>query len=200
MKIENIKLHKLKHPDKNVRIHSKHQIEELSKSVSMFGQTRPIICDENYNILAGNGLYDALVLLGRDSASVHVVKGLSDSQKKKLMLADNRIYNLGSDDQDVQREFLSAIAGLGDYDVPGFDEGLIRSLALSLDEIEEDIVNYGKIESQTGSTGNRTDEYTGNAAGNGTDDTTDSAVESRHNEAKKDTAITCPHCNEMIWL
>ena len=107
MLVEKKRLDELRHPDKNVRIHSEQQIRELKRSLSRFGQTRALVVDENNIILIGNGLYDAMLDLGYTEADVYVKTGLSENDKKKLMIADNRTYSLGIDNLDAYR--LSAI-------------------------------------------------------------------------------------------
>ena len=97
MKVEKIAIYKLKHPEVNTRKHPEAKIKEMVKSVEMFGQTRPLVIDENNVVLAGNGLLIALRRLGTEKAEVFKKTGLSDAQKKKLMLADNKIYSLGID-------------------------------------------------------------------------------------------------------
>ena len=89
MKVTIKKLSVLKHPEKNVRIHSEQQIRELKRSLEKFGQTRALVIDENNIILIGNGLYEAMVSLGYQEATVYVKAGLSENDKKKLMIADN---------------------------------------------------------------------------------------------------------------
>lgn len=55
MKVIKKRLDDLKHPEKNVRIHSEQQIRELKRSLEKFGQTRALVVDENNVILIGNG-------------------------------------------------------------------------------------------------------------------------------------------------
>ena len=47
MKVIKKRLDDLKHPEKNVRIHSEQQIRELKRSLEKFGQTRALVVDEN---------------------------------------------------------------------------------------------------------------------------------------------------------
>ena len=56
MNVTTKRLDALKHPKKNVRIHSEQQIRELKRSLEKFGQTRAIVVDEDDTILIGNGL------------------------------------------------------------------------------------------------------------------------------------------------
>lgn len=86
MNVTTKRLDALKHPKKNVRIHSEQQIRELKRSLEKFGQTRAIVVDEDDTILIGNGLYEAMVSLGYQEATVYVKTGLSENDKKKLMI------------------------------------------------------------------------------------------------------------------
>ena len=126
MNITQLALDQLKRPARNVRVHTDGQIAEFKRSVEMFGQIRPIVVDEQHTILAGNGLYDTLLALGRDSADCYVVTGLSDNEKKKLMLADNRIFSLGMDDIAAIDDIINDLKD--DLDIPGFDDDLLQSL------------------------------------------------------------------------
>lgn len=76
MNVTTKRLDALKHPKKNVRIHSEQQIRELKRSLEKFGQTRAIVVDEDDTILIGNGLYEAMVSLGYQEATVYVKTGL----------------------------------------------------------------------------------------------------------------------------
>ena len=78
MKTVMIPIGELKRPERNVRMHTDKQLKEFRRSVEMFGQIRPIVVDENYVMLAGNGLYETLVSMGRTEAACYIVKGLSE--------------------------------------------------------------------------------------------------------------------------
>ena len=113
MEIIEKRLSELKHPEQNVRMHSQKQIKEYCRSISKYGQTKPMVIDEDGVILIGNGLYDALLALGRESGSCMVKAGLSEKEKKKLMLADNRIYSLGVDNMSVFDEIIAELRRQG---------------------------------------------------------------------------------------
>ena len=95
MEIKRMKLADLVIPEKNIRIHTEQQLKEFERSVRMFGQIRPIVIDENRVILAGNGLYATLLRMGETEADVYQYFNLTENQKKKLMIADNKIFALG---------------------------------------------------------------------------------------------------------
>ena len=126
----------LVHPPENVRLHSDAQIEEIGRSLRLFGQTRPVVVDENNVILAGNGMVMAMRRIGMEQAEVLVKEGLTDLEKKELMLVDNKMYNLGVINSDVMFEFLAEIAQDGDFDVPGYDTDMLESL-LAKDPLPE---------------------------------------------------------------
>ncbi|MGN1117750.1 MAG: ParB/Srx family N-terminal domain-containing protein, partial [Acutalibacteraceae bacterium] len=143
MKVVKIKLSELKKPKRNVRMHSDKQIEEFKRSVKMFGQIRPIVVDENNVMLAGNGLYETLVALEYTEADCYVVKGLSENEKKKLMLADNRIFNLGVDDLAAFDEVIKELDG--DFDIPGYDDDLLETLIADSEDVDEMMSDYGTV-------------------------------------------------------
>lgn len=134
------KLSELRRPDKNVRRHSDKQIKEYMRSIEMFGQLRPMVIDEDNIVLAGNGLLTALMHLERETADCYVVTGLTSNQKKKLMLADNKIYELGVNDVSAFDELLRDLSG--DIDIPGYDEDLLRALTVSAAESDKMIKSY----------------------------------------------------------
>ena len=125
MNVETVALASLHHPEVNARLHPEAQIQELIRSIEMFGQTRPIVADEDGTVLVGNGLLAALNRLEKTTAEVLRMTGLSASEKAKLMLSDNRIFVLGMDDYDT---IMQIIRALPDLDIPGYDEQSLRSL------------------------------------------------------------------------
>lgn len=147
MNITRVPVSQLVPSEKNVRIHSAKQIEEFKRSIQMFDQIRPIVCDEKYTILAGNGLYATLKEMGRTEADCYIVKGLSEVEKKKLMLADNRIFSLGVDDLQAFDEILLELDH--DFDIPGYDSSLLETLTISLDEADDYMAGYGIISDES---------------------------------------------------
>ena len=224
MEVISIPLKELRKPEKNLRLHTDVQLNEFVRSVNMFGQIRPIVVDENNVMLAGNGLYDALRLAGYTEADCYMIKGLTEKQKKKLMLADNRIFDLGVDDL---ASFDSFIAELGDdLDVPGFDEDLLKSLMADTASVTEMMSDYGIVPEDRAKeireTRERYKERDAAAARNATEYTTAPAPADEDHAADHDgvqavrdmtgyTApykadeserryILCPECEARIWL
>ena len=217
MKVIKKRLDDLKHPEKNVRIHSEQQIRELKRSLEKFGQTRALVVDENDVILIGNGLYEAMVSLGYQEASVYVKTELSENDKKKLMIADNKTYALGIDNLDTLNEFLEELQG--DLDIPGYDEEILQQMVADADEVTEKISEYGTLDEseiqkikeanekreQKAAAAEISDNNSENSSEN--PNTSDNQSSERQNTTETEPEITetrkfviCPNCGEKIWL
>ena len=103
------------------------------ESIEQCGYVAPIIVDEDGVILAGHTRYKALQKLGRESATVLVRSGMTDEQKRKYRLLDNKTHELSGWDFSLLE---TELAGL-DFD--GFDFGFphLTVEALDLDAQEE---------------------------------------------------------------
>ena len=143
MQVITKKISELIRAEKNVRLHGDRQIKEYIRSVEMFGQIRPLVVDENNVVICGNGLLQALQQMGRETAECYVVSNLTENQKKKLMLADNKIYELGVNNATVFDDMLKELAG--DIDIPGYDSELLEVLTASANEATEIINDYGTL-------------------------------------------------------
>jgi len=140
------KLSDLVRPEKNIRIHTEKQLQEFEKSVQMFGQLRPIVIDEGNVILAGNGLYETLLRMGYEEAECYQHDDLTANQKKKLMIADNKIFSLGIENLETLNDFLEELQG--DLDIPGFDEEILRQMVSDAEDITEKIAEYGTLDDE----------------------------------------------------
>lgn len=124
------KLSELHSPECNARIHPPKQIAELKRSLEKNGQIRLMVIDEENTIWIGNGLYQAMQEMGYTEAHCIIKEGMTAAEKKKMMLSDNRIFELGVDDMDA---FDALIRGLGtDLDIPGYDEDALDALVADL--------------------------------------------------------------------
>lgn len=187
----------LSHPEKNVRIHNEKQINELKRSLEKFGQIRPAVIDEDNVILVGNGLIQALREMGEEQVKVLRKTGMTENEKKKLMLADNKIYDLGLDDIDTIYDFINELSD--DLDIPGFDEEVLQSLVIDEEEITERVSDYGTLDPEDIEQRQRVSSEEGGLGD--WDEPAVSGPESPGDEAPEEgEVITCPHCGEYIWL
>lgn len=197
MEVQKIKLHDLKPLEVNVRKHSDNQIKELMRSVQHFGQTRAIVVDEDNNILIGNGLHAAMVKAGLTDCFIYRKAGLSETEKKKLILADNKTYSLGSDDYENIESYLAEITATGDFDVAGFDEDVLRDLMRDADAVLEDVQNYGVLTPEVVEKKQGVPERV--ATPPAQQNAPESPVESQDVPEQVPT-VMCPNCGECIPL
>jgi DNA modification methylase len=76
---------------RNARTHSKRQIRQLANSIKATGFIGAIIIDEKDMVLAGHARSKASELLGMNLVPTIRVSGLSETQKRAFVIADNKI-------------------------------------------------------------------------------------------------------------
>lgn len=122
--------------DKNSRTHSAEQIEQICNSINEFGFTNPVLIDEDKNIIAGHGRIMAATKLKLKTVPCIILEGLSETQKKAYIIADNKLaLNAGWDDELLAAE-LQELSDLDfDMDLIGFDEEELNEL-MGLEHVE----------------------------------------------------------------
>ena len=116
--------------EKNARLHSDEQIDQIAASILEFGFTNPVLIDDMNNILAGHGRVQAAKRLELDRVPVIVLTGLTEAQKRAYILADNKLaLNAEWDDALLETELvdLSNLEGF-DLTVAGFSAEDLESL------------------------------------------------------------------------
>lgn len=76
---------------KNARVHSRDQIEEITRNIQENGFLNPILIDTKDGIIAGHGRYQAALNLKLDKVPVIQIKHLTDEQIRLYRIADNRL-------------------------------------------------------------------------------------------------------------
>jgi DNA modification methylase len=106
---------------RNARTHSDAQIAEIAGSIRAFGFTNPILVGEQDDVVAGHGRLAAARQLGLSDVPVILLQGLTEVQRRQLVLADNRIaLNAGWDLEMLHLE-LKDLSALGaDLALVGF--------------------------------------------------------------------------------
>jgi DNA modification methylase len=131
-------------PDpRNARTHPKRQIEQLKKSIEAFGFTNPILADPEGHIIAGHGRLQAARAMGFSEIPTIILSGLSETQKRALRIADNKIaLNAGWDLEILQQE-LGELASLDveiDPTLTGFSTGEIDVILSSADDPDDEVI------------------------------------------------------------
>ncbi|WP_247276722.1 site-specific DNA-methyltransferase [Bradyrhizobium sp. 182] len=124
---------------RNARTHSPAQVAEIAGSIRAFGFSNPILVSEDADIIAGHGRLAAARKLGLTEAPVVVLRGLTEVQRRQLVLADNRIaLNSGWDSKMLSLE-LADLSALGaDLASIGFSK---KELAAALSRIENGLTD-----------------------------------------------------------
>ena len=113
----------------NSRKHSDEQVAQIAASIKEFGWTNPILVDGTNGLIAGHGRLLAARKLGMNKVPVIELAHLSETQKKALIIADNKLA-LNSDwDTDLLMLELQELNN-DDYDlsVLGFDKDELDAL------------------------------------------------------------------------
>jgi hypothetical protein len=124
---------------RNSRTHSDAQVAQIAASVREFGWTNPVLVDGENGIIAGHGRVLAARKLGMEEVPCIELAGLSDTQRRAYIIADNKLaLNGGWDDELLALEISELDAAGFDLSVVGFSQGELTSLFLEREEGETD--------------------------------------------------------------
>ena len=138
---------------------------------------------------------------------VLVMNNLSEKDKKKLMIADNRIFELGVSNLEILDEFFKELQD--DLVIPGYDESTLQMLVGDLDAVNAQLDDYGiidrekveEIKSQQAAVEQKIERV---AAEENTDtedyDNSDGFESNSVVEDDNGRYVICPKCGEKVWL
>ncbi len=114
---------------RNARTHSDAQVAQVAASIIEFGWTNPILVGGDGVIIAGHARLAAARKLGMTEAPVIVLDHLTPTQRRALVLADNRLaLNAGWDEEMLHVELESLEEEGFDLDLAGFTGEEIEEL------------------------------------------------------------------------
>ena len=114
---------------RNARTHSEAQVAQIAASIVEFGFTNPILAGSDGVIVAGHGRLAAAQKLGLAVVPVVVLDHLTPTQRRALVIADNRIAENAAWDDDLLRVELEGLQDEGfDLDLTGFDADALAEL------------------------------------------------------------------------
>ncbi|PJA57506.1 MAG: DNA methylase N-4 [Rhodocyclales bacterium CG_4_9_14_3_um_filter_68_10] len=114
---------------RNARTHSDDQVAQIAASIAEFGFTNPILAGSDGIIVAGHGRLAAAHKLGLEVVPVVVLDHLSPTQRRALVIADNRIAeNAGWDDAMLRIEIAALQDDDFDVSLTGFDADALAEL------------------------------------------------------------------------
>ena len=114
---------------RNARTHSEEQVAQIAASIAEFGFTNPILAGADGVIVAGHGRLAAAHKLGLALVPVVVLEHLSPTQRRALVIADNRIAeNAGWDEAMLRIELVTLQDDDFDVSLTGFDADALAEL------------------------------------------------------------------------
>lgn len=137
LKVETFKISDLSTYHKNPR---RGDVDAIAESLKARGQYRPIVVNigthasHDYEILAGNHTYLAAKKLGWKTIQATTVD-VDDDQAAQIVLADNRLADLGSYDDETLSALLSDVSSL---DGLGWSQNDVDELAAALEPERDD--------------------------------------------------------------
>jgi DNA modification methylase len=106
---------------RNAKQHTDTQVAQIAASIREFGWGAPILVDGKNNVIAGHGRLLAARKLGLSEVPVVPMDHLTEIQRKALILADNKIGENGSWDDDLLGLELAELQEAGfDLGITGF--------------------------------------------------------------------------------
>ena len=121
MKLKTVRLEEVRPYENNPRRNAGAE-DAVAESIRQCGYVAPIVVDEEMVILAGHTRYKALTRLGHTTAKVLIAEGLSEEQKRKYRILDNKTGEIAEWDEDLLNIELEGL----DFD--GFDFGLLDQI------------------------------------------------------------------------
>lgn len=128
---------------RNAKQHSEAQVAQIAASIREFGWGAPILIDGQNNVIAGHGRLLAARKLGLLEVPVVPMEHLTDTQRRALILADNKIGENASWEDELLGIELSELKDAGfDLGLTGFSteewEALIAGEEQTKDGLTDD--------------------------------------------------------------
>jgi len=129
IEIINIDVNKLIPYVNNARVHSDEQVAQIAASIKEFGWTNPILIDNKNGLIAGHGRLLAARKLGITEVPAIQLDNLTETQKKALILADNKLALNASWDNELLSLELDELKSLDfELDLIGFTDDEMLAL------------------------------------------------------------------------
>lgn len=122
-------------------------VKPVARSIQEFGFINPVIINENKIILAGHARTKAAESLGMEKVPTLTIKNLSKAQELAYLLADNRLSENASYDNNMLADVIKSIEDM-DYDttVTGYSEDEIQAFINASTENLDDLLGLSEQE------------------------------------------------------
>lgn len=114
----------LKENPNNPRLHHARQISQIAKSIETFGLIVPVLVDNSLTVIAGHGRLRAARSLGLTELPTVLIEHLTESQAKAFAIADNKLTDNSSWDENLLAQQLKALSEVEldfDLEATGFE-------------------------------------------------------------------------------
>jgi DNA modification methylase len=121
---------------RNPRTHTEEQVAQIAASIAEFGFVNPVLVGSDGVVIAGHARVMAARKLGLAEAPVIVLDHLSETQRRALVIADNRLaQNAGWDEEMLRVELEALREDDFNLDLLGFEDAELEAL-LAEPEVE----------------------------------------------------------------
>lgn len=125
----------------NPRKHSDAQLTKIRASIQRYGFTVPLIVDETNVVLSGHARLQVALQLGLTSVPVRVISGLTSTEKRAYVLADNKLALLSSWDTDLLKgELALLIEDDFELELSGFSTAEIDLMFEEPGDADDDLI------------------------------------------------------------
>lgn len=132
-RVERWDIDKLTPYARNPRLHSAEQIDQITASMTEFGQAQLVIVDEAGEIIAGHGRVLAAEALGWKSLMVGIAEGWNEERRRKYRIVDNQLALTSSWDKILLKtEFVELGLSLDELGGYGFDLEQLEQIGISM--------------------------------------------------------------------
>jgi len=135
MQVQHIATDKLKPWSRNPRLND-NAVDAVVNSIREFGFNAPILCDPQFEIIAGHTRWKAALKLGMTSVPVIILK-LTEAQKRAFAIADNKTAEIADWDFPELTKLLEELTG-SDVNIGaiGFDDGELEAILAQQQDID----------------------------------------------------------------
>lgn len=131
---------------RNAKQHSDAQVAQIAASIREFGWGAPILIDGANNVIAGHGRLLAARKLGLAEVPVVPLEHLTDTQRRALILADNKIGENASWEDELLGIELSELKDAGfDLELTGFSPKEWEALIAGEEQTQDGLTDEDAI-------------------------------------------------------
>jgi len=135
MQVQHIPTDKLKPWSRNPRLND-NAVDAVVNSIREFGFNSPILCDPQFEIIAGHTRWKAALKLGMTSVPVIILK-LTEAQKRAFAIADNKTAEIANWDFPELAKLLEELTGSDvNMGAIGFDDGELEAILAQQQDID----------------------------------------------------------------